>query len=122
MRGDNDHLSARGRQSLWLARQVQLSRGHWRREEQAGAIRSAGWWESVTVTWSPAPEAGRRPRLLRRALATAVDTIAPSIAELVAASARRLLEGRHGRHPALPSSRQRLPTVVRELPRSEHNR
>jgi hypothetical protein len=99
---------------------VQLSRGHWRREERAGAIRSAGWWESVTVTWSSAPTAERRAPLLRRALATAVDAIAPTIAELVAASARRLLERQHLAQRALPSSRQQLPTVARELPRSEH--
>jgi hypothetical protein len=43
------HLAGQGR---WLER-VQVARGHWRREEQAGAIGSTGWWESVTVTWSP---------------------------------------------------------------------
>lgn len=30
--------------------QVHLSRGHWRREDAAGAIRSAGWWESIAMT------------------------------------------------------------------------
>ena len=35
--------------------------GHWRREEQASAIRSAGWWEAVRGTWSPAATPERRP-------------------------------------------------------------
>ena len=56
------HLAGQGR---WRKR-VQVARGHWRRQAQASAVRSAGWWESVTVTWSPAaarasgrPDAGR---------------------------------------------------------------
>jgi len=44
------HLAGQGR---WLKR-VQVARGYWRCQEQAGAVRSAGWWESATVTWSPA--------------------------------------------------------------------
>src|SRR5208282_774199 len=32
------------------------------RPAQHRAIRSAGWWEAVSVTWSPAATPGRRPR------------------------------------------------------------
>jgi hypothetical protein len=97
MRGMPDasaHSLPRDHQRLWQ-RQVQLSRGHWRREDAAGAIRSAGWWESVTVTWSPAPAPRRRPAVLQRALATAADMIAPVLADVAAASTRRLLDRRH---------------------------
>jgi hypothetical protein len=69
---------------------VQFFRGHWRRGE--GAVRSAGWWESVTVTWSPAPAPGRSPAPLRRVLAAAADAIAPAIVELAAATTVRLIE------------------------------
>jgi len=101
---------------------VQLSRGHWQRQEREGAIRSAGWWESVTVTWSSAatPE-DRPPPLLRRALAAAFHTIAPSIVELAAAGTRRLLARQHGTRTAFPSARRQLRTVARELPRSEQS-
>jgi len=82
---------------------VQFSRGHWRRED--GDVRSAGWWESVTVTWSPAPAPDRRPALLRRALATAADAIAPSIVELAATTAVRFAERhRRARPVALPGA------------------
>ncbi|HYZ57131.1 MAG TPA: hypothetical protein VE733_27020 [Streptosporangiaceae bacterium] len=118
MRGGKDHLRALGAEGLRLEQRVQLSRGHWRREEQAGAIRSAGWWESVTVTWSPAATPPRRPPLLHRALVTAVDAIAPSLAELVAAGARRLLERRPGTRAVPPSSRRQLPAAIRALPRA----
>ena len=51
--GQND---ARALWALGLERRVQFARGQWWREEDAGAIRSAGWWESVTITWSqPVP-------------------------------------------------------------------
>jgi hypothetical protein len=100
-----------------MEHRVQLSRGHWRREEADGAIRSAGWWEAVTVTWSPAAAPGHRPRLWHRALAAAVDTIAPSVAELVAASARHLLERQRGTRVVVHSSRRQLPTTARALPR-----
>jgi hypothetical protein len=95
---------------------VQLSRGHWRRDKADGAIRSAGWWEAVTVTWSPATP-GHRPRLWHRALAAAVDTIAPSVAELLAASARHLLERQRGTRVVVHSSRRQLPGAARALPR-----
>jgi hypothetical protein len=48
-----------GRPGLWQERQVQFSRGHWRRED--GAIRSAGWWETVTVVASPGARPQSRP-------------------------------------------------------------
>ncbi len=53
MQDASGHPLPRDNQGLW-PQQVQLSRGHWRREGAAGAISSAGWRESVTVTWSPA--------------------------------------------------------------------
>jgi hypothetical protein len=94
---------------------VQFARGHWQHEEQAGAVRSAGWWEAVTVTWSPAAAPGRRAPLWRRALATAVDTVTPVVAELVVTRARHLLERQLGTRLALPSSRRQLPATVRAL-------
>jgi hypothetical protein len=102
---------------LW-PQQVQLSRGHWRREDAAGAISSAGWWESVTMTWSPAPAPDRRPAILPRVLAVAADTIAPVLAEIAVISTRRLLQRRdHRRLVASLLPRQPVP-AVRELPRS----
>lgn len=81
---------------------MDFTRGHWRREE--GAVRGAGWWESVTVTWSPvAPAPERRPALLLRALAAAADVIAPSVVNLAAAGALRLVERQRRARPALPS-------------------
>jgi hypothetical protein len=77
--------------------QVQLSRGHWQRQDAAGAIRSAGWWESLTVTWSPAPAPDRRPAVLQRALEAAADMIAPVLADVAVTSARRLLQRRNHR-------------------------
>src|SRR5262245_39369277 len=118
MRSRSHHSWVRGSQRLWLEQQVQLSRGHWRREEADGAIRSAGWWEAVTVTWSPAATPGHRPPLWHRALAAAVDTIAPSVAELVAASARHLLERQRAPRVVVHSSRRQLPGATRALPRS----
>jgi hypothetical protein len=117
MRGNSGHRRGHASQRLWLEQRVQLSRGQWRREEAGGAIRSAGWWEAVTVTWSPATAAGRRPSLWHRALAAAVDTIAPSVAELMAASARHLLERQRGTRVIVRSSRRQLPTTARALPR-----
>jgi len=66
MRGAKDQPRTRGSHRLWLEQHVQLSRGHWRREEGAGAIRSAGWRESVTVTWLSTTTPERRPPLLHR--------------------------------------------------------
>ncbi len=111
MRGAKDQSRKGGSHRLWLEQHVQLSRGHWRREEGAGAIRSAGRRESVTVTWLPATTPERRPRCCT-ALATAFDTITPSTAELAAATARRSLERqhrahtRHFHHPAAPAQRR----------------
>jgi hypothetical protein len=105
-------------QGLWR-QQVQLSRGYWRREEAAGAIRSAGWWESVTITWSPASAPGRRPAMLQRALAAAADVITPLLADVAAASTRRMLGRRHRMRPVAFSLRRQLAPGTRELPRSE---
>jgi hypothetical protein len=120
MRDAHDHGRAGQSQVFWLARRVQLSRGQWSRYEQAGAIRSAGWWESVTVTWSPTAPPEHPPPLLRRALAAAFDTTAPLIAEALAAGARRLLEHRpRGRTEIATSRRRQLPTAARALPRPD---
>lgn len=104
-------------QGLWQ-QQVQLSRGQWRREDAAGAIRSAGWWESVTVTWSPAPAPDRRPAGLRRALAAAADMIAPVLADVAVTSTRRLLQRRNHRLLIASLFRRPLVSADRELPRS----
>jgi hypothetical protein len=115
MRGTNDHAGARGSQWPRLEQQVQFARGHWRRDE--GAVRSAGWWEAVTVTWSGAATPEERPRLWHRALAAAMDTIGPPVAELVAARARQLLARQRVSHAVLSSARRQLPTAVRALSR-----
>ena len=98
---------------------MQLSRGHWRREESAGAVRSAGWWESVTITWSPEPAPGRRPAALQRALAAAADVVAPLLADVAVASTRRMLDRRHRTRQVAFSLRRQLASGARELPRSE---
>lgn len=95
---------------------MQLSRGQWRRDEADGAIRSAGWWEAVTVTWSPAAVTGHRSRLWHRTVAAVVDAIAPSVAELVAAGAWQLLDRQRGTRVAGPLSRRQLPRAARALP------
>jgi hypothetical protein len=104
-------------QGLW-PRQVQLSRGHWRREDAAGTIRSAGWWESVTVTWSPAPAPGHRPAVLPRALAAAAEVIAPVLAEVAITSTRRLLRRRDHRRLVASLLRRQPVSAGRALPRS----
>jgi hypothetical protein len=117
MHDASGHPLSSDNQGLW-PQQVQLSRGHWRREDAAGAISSAGWWESVTMTWSPAPAPDRRPAILPRVLAVAADTIAPVLAEIAVISTRRLLQRRdHRRLVASLLPRQPVP-AVRELPRS----
>ena len=118
MRDASGHSVAHESQGQWR-QQVQLSRGHWRREDAAGAIRSAGWWESVTVTWSPAPAPVRRPALLQRALAAAADMITPVLADVAVAGTRRLLERRHRVYPVASSARRQLASAARELPRSD---
>jgi hypothetical protein len=107
----------RDNQGLW--QQVQLSRGHWRREDAAGAIRSAGWWESVTVTWSPAPAPDRRPAVLPRALAAATDMIAPVLADIAITSIRRLIRRGHRELPVGSVRRRQLVAAPRELPRPD---
>ena len=116
MRGSETMPAHPAGQDRWLER-VQVARGHWRRQEQGGAISSAGWWESVTVTWSPAATAPSRSRWLHRALATALETLGPPAAELVAATAWRLLDRSHGTPAVAPSPRRRqLPGATGALP------
>jgi hypothetical protein len=126
MNGPNHQPRAGGSRPPLLQQRVQFSRGHWRREEESGAVRSAGWWETVSVTWSPAATPGHRPPLWHRALASAVDTITPAItpviAELAVASARRWLERQRGPRLALPSARRQLPAPARALPPSDQPR
>jgi hypothetical protein len=98
--------------------QVHLSRGHWRHQDASGAIRSAGWWESVTVTWPPAPAPDRRPAMLQRTLEAAAGIIAPVLADVAVTSARRLLHRRNHRLLVASLLRQ-LASAVRELPRSD---
>jgi hypothetical protein len=117
MRDASGHSSPGDNRGLWQ-QQVQLARGHWRREDAAGAIRSAGWWESVTVTWSPAPAPDRRPAVLQRALAAAADMIAPVLADVAVTSARRVLQRRHHRLVVASLLRRRLVSAARELPRA----
>jgi hypothetical protein len=116
MRDRSSHPRIDSSQRLWLEKRVQISRGHWRRDEADGVIRSAGWWEAVTVTWSPAATPERRPPLWQRTVAAALDTIAPSVTELVAAGARHLLERQRGTRVIARSSRRQLPTAARALP------
>ena len=115
MRNPSGHSLPRDNQGRW--QQVQLSRGHWRREDAAGAIRSAGWWESVTVTWSPAPAPERRPDVLPRALAAATDIIAPVLADVAITSIRRLIQPGHRGFPVVSVLRRRLVSAPRALPR-----
>jgi hypothetical protein len=104
-------------QGLWQ-QQVQLARGQWRRGDAVGAIRSAGWWESVTVTWSAAPAPDRRPAVLKQALAAAADMIAPVLADVAVTSTRRLLQRRNHRLLIASLFRRPLVSAGRELPRS----
>ena len=117
MRDAHGHGRAGQSQRLWLARQVQLSRGRWTRDEQAGAIRSAGWRESVTVTWSPAAPPQHPPRSCAARWRPHSTRPAPLIAEVLAASTRRLLEHQpRGRMETAASRRRQLPTAARALP------
>ena len=115
MRDPSGHSLPRDNQGRW--QQVQLSQGHWRREDAAGAIRSAGWWESVTVTWSPAPAPDRRPDVLPRALAAATDMIAPVLADVAITSIRRLVQRGHRGLPVVSVLRRQLVSAPREPPR-----
>ncbi len=118
MRDGSGHSVLRDHQGLWQ-QQVQLSRGHWRREDAAGALRSAGWQESVTVTWSPVPAPDRRPAVLQRALAAAAGMIAPVLADVAVTSARRLLQRRHHRLLVASLLRRQPVSAGREPPRSD---
>ena len=104
-------------QRLW--QQVQLSRGHWRRQDAAGAVRGAGWWESVTVTWSPAPAPARRPAMLQRTLEAAAGMIAPVLADVAVTSAKRLLQRRNHRLLVASLLRRRSAPAARQLPRPD---
>jgi len=115
MRGASGHSLPRGNQGL-RRQQVQLSRGHWRREDAAGAIRSVGWWESVTVTWSPTPAPGRRPAVLRHVLAAVADVIAPVLADVAVASTRRVLDRRYRARPIASSVWRQLASAARNSP------
>jgi hypothetical protein len=117
MRDPSGHSLPRDNRGRW--QQVQLSRGHWRREDAAGAIRSAGWWESVTVTWSPAPAPDRRPDVLPRALAAATDMIAPVLADVAITSIRRLIQRGYRGLPVVSVLRRQLVSAPRELPRPD---
>ena len=101
-------------QRLW--QQVQLSRGHWRHQDASGAIRSAGWWESVTVTWPPAPEPDRRPAMLQRTLEAAAGIIAAVLADVAVTSARRLLQRRSHRLLVASLLRRQPVSAARKLP------
>jgi hypothetical protein len=108
----------RDSQGPWQ-QQVQLSRGHWRRADAAGAIRSAGWWESVTVTWPPAPAPARRPAMLQRTLEAAAGMIAPVLADVAVTSARRLLQRRNHRQVVASLLRRQPAPAARQRPRSD---
>jgi len=99
--------------------QVQLSRGRWRHQDASGAIRSAGWWESVTVTWSPAPAPDRHPALLQRTLAAAAHMIAPVLADVAVTSARRLLQRRSHRLLVASLLRRQPVSAARKRPRQD---
>ncbi|HEX5297469.1 MAG TPA: hypothetical protein VFW50_10810 [Streptosporangiaceae bacterium] len=117
MHDASGHPRPSDNRGLW-PQQVRLSRGHWRHEDAAGAISSAGWWESVTMTWSPAPAPDRRPAILPRVVSAAADMIAPVLAAIAVTGTRRLLQRRdHRRLVASLLPRQPAP-ASRELPRS----
>ena len=71
----------------------------------------------MTVTWLSITTPERRHRCCT-ALATTFDTIAPSIAELTAATARRSLERQHHTH-GISIIPRHLPNAARELRRSD---
>ena len=77
MRGSSGHRRVHASQRLWLEQWVLLSRGHWRRDEAGGAIRSAGWRESGDRDLAASSHPAHQPPLWHRALAAAMDTIAP---------------------------------------------
>lgn len=122
MGGASDHRRSHQGQRLWQ-QQVQLSRGQWRRQEATGASRSAGWWESVTVTWTPVAAPQRRSGVLQRALATAADIIVPRLADAAVTGTRRVLERRHATRAVASASRRQLPFTAGALPlpRSHRN-
>jgi hypothetical protein len=74
------------------------------------------------MTWTPASGPQSRVPLLSRALASALDTIAPAAVELAAAGAWRLLERRPGARTALPAARRALRAAARELPGARQER
>jgi len=109
---------SRDSQRLWQ-QQVHLSRGHWQHQDATGAIRSAARWESVTVTWSPAPAPDRRPAVLRRTLEAAAGMIAPVLADVAVTSARRLLQRRSHRLLVASLLRRQPVSAARKRPRQD---
>src|ERR1700758_4846813 len=93
MRDPSGHSLPRDNQGRW--QQVQLSRGHWLREDAAGGIRRAGWGGSGTVSWAPAPAPDRRPAVLPRGLAAATGMIAPVLADVAITSIRHMIQPGH---------------------------
>jgi hypothetical protein len=120
---DESYLSPAGQRAR-LAPRVELARGHWHREEAGGSVRTAGWWESVTVTWpAPAPDPARAHPLLRHAAVTAIDAMAPVLAGLAAAGAQRLITSRFrpagiggGASAVRAAAARALPAARRALP------
>jgi hypothetical protein len=91
MRGAKDRPRTRGSHRLWLEQHVQLSRGHWRREEGGGCHpqrRMAGIGDRGMVVNNHA----RAPSPLLHRTGDHLRHDHPSTAELTAATARRSLE------------------------------
>jgi hypothetical protein len=75
----------------------------------------------VTVTWSPTPAPDRRPAVLPRALAAAVDMIAPVLADVAITGIRHLLQRGHCGPPVGFVLRRQL-VSPRELSRPDRSR
>ena len=119
MRGAKDQPRTRGSHRLWLEQHVQLSRGHWRREEGAGAIRSAGWRESVTVTWLSTTTPERVPAAAPhwRPSSTRSPPRSPnSRPQPPGARSNASTHTRHFHHPAAPAQRRQGTSPVRPGP------
>jgi hypothetical protein len=110
----NHPLPHENHRTRW--QQVQLLREHRRHEETLGVIRSASWRESVTITWTPTPASKPRPTSLQRTLATAVEMIAPWLADIALVNVRRFVEGQHNTHAVRGVAGRRLPPSPKGLP------
>jgi hypothetical protein len=115
MRGGTEHPIGPAGPPRWLEQRVQLSGGRWMSDDRAGGVRTSGWWESATLTWSYGQASERSPAARRRALAVALERLGPPLAELLAAGARRLLERQPRVRAAVVSLRRELPSAVRQL-------